>query len=152
MSDKANIIRPKLFRHLMVMIYDLLLLVACLLLATFIIVALNGGEAIGQGNPFFIAYLLGVSFTFYGWFWTHGGQTLGMRSWKVTLYSEHQHGVNWQQALLRFVISILAWIPFGFGIWWQFLSKDNQSWPDRLSGTYLHYDKKVKNKPLSRLS
>jgi len=152
MTDNANIIRPGLFRHLIVIIYDLLLLLACLLLATFVIVALNRGEAIGQGNPFFIAYLIGVSFAFYGWFWTHGGQTLGMRTWKVTLYSQHHQAANWQQALLRFTVSILAWLPFGFGIWWQYLNKDNQSWPDRLSGTYLHYAKTAKNKPLSRLS
>jgi len=147
MPDKANVIRPALFRHLVIIIYDLLLLLSSLLLATFIIVALNGGEAIGHGNPFFIAYLLLLSFAFYGWFWTHGGQTLGMRSWKVTLYSHNHQAIDWRQALLRFIVSIMAWLPFGFGIWWQYLGKDNQSWPDRVSGTYLHYSKNAKNKP-----
>jgi len=136
----------------MVMVYDLLLLLSSLLLATFPIVALNGGEAIGQGNPFFIAYLFVVSFGFYGWFWTHGGQTLGMRSWRVFLRSQTHSPVSWQQAFLRFAVSLIAWLPLGLGIWWQYLGKDNVSWPDTLSGTYLHYSKDSQNKPLSRLS
>ena len=162
MPDKANVIRPGAFRHLIIVIYDLLLLLSSLLLATFIIVALNGGNAIGQGNPFFIAYLFAVSFAFYGWFWTHGGQTLGMRSWKVAIYSKagvsqagsNQPGqaINWQQAFLRFTVSIIAWLPLGIGVWWQYCGKDNKSWPDKVSGTYLHYSKNAKKKPLSRLS
>jgi uncharacterized RDD family membrane protein YckC len=136
----------------MVMVYDLLLLLSSLLLATFPIVALNGGEAIGQGNPFFIAYLFVVSFGFYGWFWTHGGQTLGMRSWRVFLRSQTLSPVSWQQAFLRFAVSLIAWLPLGLGIWWQYLGKDNVSWPDTLSGTYLDYSKDSQNKPLSRLS
>jgi len=152
MSPHVNTVRPGLFRHLMVMVYDLLLLLSSLLLATFPIVALNGGEAIGQGNPFFIAYLFVVSFGFYGWFWTHGGQTLGMRSWRVFLRSQTHSPVSWQQAFLRFAVSLIAWLPLGLGIWWQYLGKDNVSWPDTLSGTYLHYSKDSQNKPLSRLS
>ena len=152
MSPHVNTVRPGLFRHLMVMVYDLLLLLSSLLLATFPIVALNGGEAIGQGNPFFIAYLFVVSFGFYGWFWTHGGQTLGMCSWRVFLRSQTHSPVSWQQAFLRFAVSLIAWLPLGLGIWWQYLGKDNVSWPDTLSGTYLHYSKDSQNKPLSRLS
>ena len=152
MTNKDNLIRPALFRHLVIIIYDLLLLFSILLLATFIIVALNNGTAIGPGNPFFIAYLFIVSFIFYGWFWTHGGQTLGMRSWKVTLYSQTGRVISWQQAMLRFAISIIAWLALGIGIWWQYCGKNNQSWPDQASGTYLHYSKDSKTKPMTRLS
>ena len=68
MTNKDNLIRPALFRHLVIIIYDLLLLFSILLLATFIIVALNNGTAIGPGNPFFIAYLFpnaGVAIAIY---------------------------------------------------------------------------------------
>ena len=152
MSSRVFSVRPGPFRHLIVVVYDLLLLLSSLLLATLVIVALNGGEAIGQGNPFFIAYLFLVSFAFYGWFWTHGGQTLGMRSWRVFLVSYSNSPITWQQAFLRFSVSLIACLPLGLGIWWQYLGKDNISWPDSLSGTYLHYSKDSKNKPLSRLS
>lgn len=144
--------RPGLFRHLIIIIYDSLLLMSVLLLASMIAVALNGGNAIGQGNPFFLIYLFGVSFIFYGWFWTHGGQTLGMRSWKVRLITSDGTDLTWQRAFIRFAITILSWLPLGVGFWWQYLAKDRLSWADKMSGTQLHYSKHSKPKPLSRLS
>lgn len=151
-STPDNHIRPGPLRHLIVIIYDLLLLLSVLLLATLVAVLLNQGEAIQPGNPFFMAYLVGVSFLFYGWFWRHGGQTLGMRSWKVFLYSQHTSSITWRQAFIRLIVSIIAWLPLGLGIWWQYLGKHQRSWPDVLSGTFLHFDKSAKPKPLSRLS
>lgn len=152
----TNISRPSLLRHLAVIVYDMVLLASVLLFAAAVAVAINayvtGGQAIAAGNPFFFLYLLVVSFLFYGWFWTHGGQTLGMRTWKVFLLTDNQQQVSWQQAFLRFIVAIPSWFAFGIGIWVQYLAKDNQSWPDLISHTYLRYDKNSKRKPLSRLS
>lgn len=148
--------RPSLFRHIAVVVYDLLLLAAVLLLASAIAVAVNavlvGGEAIASGNPFFFFYLLAVSFLFYGWFWTHGGQTLGMRTWKVFLLSDNQHGISWKQAFLRFITVMPSWLFLGIGFWPQWFGKKPKSWPDLVSHTYLQYDKNTKLKSLSRLS
>lgn len=144
--------RPSLFRHLGAMLYDSLLLLSILLLAGLIAVALNSGKAIGHGNPFFFIYLLAVSFLFYGWFWTHGGQTLGMRSWKIKLVSYDNGEVSWQRAFIRFSIALVSWFPAGLGFWWQYLGKGKYNWPDQISGTHLLYMKNSKPKPLSRLS
>jgi len=144
--------RPSLFRHFAAMFYDAFLLIAILLLAGLIAVTFNGGEAIGSGNPFFFLYLLAVSYLFYGWFWTHGGQTLGMRSWKIILIHNDGGAISWRQAFLRFSIALISWLPAGLGFWWQYLGKDNSSWPDMFSGTSLHYMKNSTPKPLSRLS
>lgn len=121
----------------MVMLYDILLLLSALLLATVIPVALNQGEAIQAGNPIFLLYLLMVSLFFYGWFWTHGGQTLGMRAWKVYLVGQTQVQITWKQASIRFAVAIMSWLCFGLGFLWQWLSKDKLSWHDLLSGTQL---------------
>lgn len=144
--------RPSFFRHIAIISYDLFLLLATYLVTTFIIVILNQGEAISQGNPFFLAFLFMLSFFFYGWFWTHGGQTIGMRSWKVKLYSHSGTAITWQQALVRYLFAIAAWLPLGAGFWWQFIMKNNQSWPDLFSGTYLIYDKTASKKTVSPLS
>lgn len=135
MSDKNTLPGP--LRQLMVMLYDFLLLLSALLLATVIPVALNRGDAIQPGNPIFLFYLLMVSLFFYGWFWTHGGQTLGMRAWKVYLVGQTQVQVTWKQAGIRFATAILSWLCLGLGFWWQWLSKDRQSWHDLMSGTQL---------------
>ena len=145
-------IRPSLLRYLAVMLYDTLLLFSILLFAGLVAVALNGGNAISQGNPFFTLYLLAVSFLFYGWFWTHGGQTLGMRSWKVKLISHSSNEISWKQAFFRFTTALISWLAVGLGFWWQYLGKERESWPDIMSGTFLHFDKNSKVKPLSRLS
>jgi uncharacterized RDD family membrane protein YckC len=155
-TTRQNYTKPSLFRYLGVMLYDTLLLLSILLLAGAVAVAfnaiVNNGEAIEAGNPFFSVYLLGVSFFFYGWFWTHGGQTLGMRSWKVYLISNSNTHITWKQAIIRFIAAIISWAPAGLGFWWLYLSKDKLSWPDSVSGTRLHYSKSAKNTPLSRLS
>lgn len=134
--------KPGLFRLLGVMLYDSMLLVSVLLVAAAVAVAFNGGEAIGANNPFFFVYLLGVAFIFYGWFWTHGGQTLGMRAWRVYLISGNNTGINWQQAFLRFVVGIFSWLPLGLGYWWLWISPDKLSWHDIASGSYLIYSPK----------
>jgi uncharacterized RDD family membrane protein YckC len=151
-KTSENHCRPNVFRHLVIMLYDILLLLSVLLLATLIAVAFNGGEAFGDRNPFFILYLFSVSGFFYCWFWTHGGQTLGMRAWKVHLIGQQQHDITWKQAITRFLVALISWLPLAMGYWWQWLGKDKQSWLDQFSNTRLHYDKKTKNKPLSPLS
>ena len=81
-----------LFRRLMAIIYDLFLLIALLFIATAAAMVLNQGNAIQPGQPlypFYVVYLLIISFIFYGWFWTHGGQTLGMKTWKMKLQQEN---------------------------------------------------------------
>jgi len=144
--------RPTLLRYLAVIVYDTLLLFSVLLLASAIVVLINQGQAVEQGSLLFTLYLLIMSFVFYGWFWTHGGQTLGMRSWKVKLHRNDHHAITWRQALLRFVTAIISWLAVGLGFSWLYLSNTQQSWHDIASSTYLHYDKDQIAKPLSRLS
>jgi uncharacterized RDD family membrane protein YckC len=151
-ETQQNYCRPSVFRHLAVMLYDTVLLLSVLLLASLIAVAFNSGEAIDNNNPFFMFYLISVSGFFYGWFWTHGGQTLGMRAWKVQIRDQQQNNISWKQVVIRFVVAIISWLLLGLGFWWQYLGKDTQNWPDYFSGTHLIYNKNAKHKSLSPLS
>jgi uncharacterized RDD family membrane protein YckC len=63
------------------------------------------------GNPFFQIYLFLVCFFFYGGFWVHGGQTLGLRAWRLRLQRCDGGKIGWQQALLRFLSGGLWLIP-----------------------------------------
>lgn len=136
--------KPGPFRLLAVIFYDSLLLASMLLVASAIAVAFNGGQAIGANNPFFFVYLLAVAFIFFGWFWTHGGQTLGMRAWQVYLVSNISSSISWQQAFLRFAVSIFSWLPLGLGYWWLWISPDKLSWHDIASESYLIHQPKQK--------
>jgi uncharacterized RDD family membrane protein YckC len=107
-------------RRLGAIIYDSLLLAAVLLagsvLAVTVCTGIIGTEQFKQhnpliGNPFFSTYLFFICFFFYAWFWTHGGQTLGMRAWKIRLQQQDGKGITWWQALLRFLLGTLWVLP-----------------------------------------
>jgi uncharacterized RDD family membrane protein YckC len=132
--------KPGLLRHLAVIIYDFLLLIAVLFLATAILLPFNGGEAFTNHKILYSLYLLAVSFCFYGWFWTHGGQTLGLRAWKIKVLN-YEHGViSWQQAFIRFAVAFLSWGLLGLGFLWVVIDKNQRSWHDMASKTELFLD------------
>lgn len=110
----------KLPRRLAALVYDGLLLVGVLFAASGLALGLavlaQGSALVAAqnpliGNPFFQTYLLLVCFFFYGGFWVHGGQTLGMRAWRLRLQQGDGGKVRWQQALLRFLSGGLWLVP-----------------------------------------
>ncbi len=134
----ASPTKPGLFRYLAAVFYDLVLVIALFFVATAIILPLNQGEAI-KSTFLFPLYLICVSFLFYGWFWTHGGQTLGLRAWKLRLMSEQQEhsDINWKQALIRYLTACFSWILFGLGILWRVWQKDRKTWQDITSKSFI---------------
>jgi uncharacterized RDD family membrane protein YckC len=126
-----------LLRRLCAIVYDTLLLLGVLFVATALLLPLTEGEAIKPGNPFFSTYLFFICFFFYGWFWTHGGQTLGMRAWKIRVQSFDGWGISWWQALLRFLAAMVSWLALGLGFLWMLLDKDKMTWHDRFSQSVL---------------
>lgn len=116
-------------------VYDTLLLIGILFLATALTLPLTGGTAIARGNPYYSGYLILICFLFFGWFWTHGGQTLGMRAWKIRVQRTNGLGISWTQALLRFVGAIISWLALGLGFFWMLADPRKQTWHDRFSGT-----------------
>ncbi len=131
---------PGLFRHLAIATYDALLLLAVLFLATAIVLPFNSGEAFTANQYLFPCYLLTISFIFYGWFWTHGGQTLGMRAWKVKVLTFNHQPISWSQAFIRFMLAFISWAIFGLGYLWKIVDKQNYTWHDRLSKTALFFE------------
>jgi uncharacterized RDD family membrane protein YckC len=113
-------------------LYDGLLLLALFFLATAIIDPFMPADHVPAGAWWFQLYLLLIAFLFYGWFWTHGGQTLGMRAWRLRVVSQDGSPIRWKTALLRFAIAIPSWITL-IGLLWCLV--DGRSLHDRLSGT-----------------
>ncbi|HOW76876.1 MAG TPA: RDD family protein [Candidatus Competibacteraceae bacterium] len=115
----------KLPRRLAAIVYDGLLLIGVLIAATglamgMIALVSGSGESVKAGgslthNPFFQTYLLLICFFFYGGFWVHGGQTLGLRAWRLRLQRRDGGNIRWQQALLRFLSGGL-WLVAMMGV------------------------------------
>ena len=61
--------------------------------------------------------LLWVVF-FFLWFWKNGGQTLGMRAWRLRLFSSNEKPVTWTRLLSRAISSLL-----GLGTLWLLVNR-----------------------------
>jgi len=122
-------------------IYDGLLLAAGLFFASIVVVVPFGITLESPLYPLYVAYIYALSFLFFGWFWTHGGQTLGMKTWRFRVEQENGKAMTWSRALLRFLAAIISWLPFGAGFVWCLFSRDRLAFHDVLSGTRLvHVD------------
>jgi uncharacterized RDD family membrane protein YckC len=150
MCDKSTPDIPvSLFKRLMAIVYDLLLLTALLftvgiLVSTILTFALNEGNAITDTHPYYLEFQLFIlctlffsSFLFFSWFWMHGGQTLGMKTWRVQLISVDDSAIGWKESALRFMGAIISWLIFGLGFIWVLFDKENRTWHDIFSGTKL---------------
>jgi len=127
---------PGLFRRLGALLYDCMLLSGILFLATAILMPLRGKEAFTPHQlEAYRVYLLAVIFLFFGWFWTQGGQTLGMRAWKIKLCSSCGGKVTWKQAGLRFFAACFSLAMAGAGFFWIVIDKQKRAWHDIISHT-----------------
>jgi uncharacterized RDD family membrane protein YckC len=105
-----------IIKRLLAIFYDSFLLTAVLFLAMGVMLLVSGGYQFQAGNPLMTVYLLVVSYVFFGWFWTHGGQTLGMRAWKLQVQQYTGEAITWRQAAIRFVTAVPAWVMLFIGI------------------------------------
>jgi uncharacterized RDD family membrane protein YckC len=115
-------------RRLGAAFYDGLLLLAFWLLTTFVLVILSGHTLVSAhaGTLSKLPYwgaLLCVAWGFFTWFWSHGGQTLGMRAWKLQVRNdppkivEESHPsptqLRWTDASRRFFVALVVWVFVG---------------------------------------
>lgn len=114
-----------LFRRLAAAGYDVLPLAGVLVMAEALATGLGrlllGAEGYGQhaglaGNPWNTSFVFLVCFAYYGGFWVHGGQTLGLRTWKLRVQLPGGGHIGWWHALLRFLAG-LAWLVPGLGLY-----------------------------------
>ena len=128
----------RLPRRLAVILYDSIVLIGLLFLAA-LPPTLVYGEGITGPLPTLVMrlYLLVVAFAFFGGFWTHGGQTIGMRAWRVRVVDVAGKTIGWRAALTRFLVAMLSWAAIGAGFWWSLFDREGLTWHDRISGTRL---------------
>ena len=112
--------------------YDSLLLLSVLLITTAIALIVTKGT-LHTHNPFFRTTLFLICFSFYAWFWLHGGQTLGMRAWRLRLQRPDGQPVTIWQALLRFMAAIPSLALAGLGLFWMLADRDRMAVHDRIS-------------------
>jgi uncharacterized RDD family membrane protein YckC len=135
----ATVAEPAgLLRRLAALLYDCLVIVALWFTAAVPFVWLaNGSPRAPLTRVAFQLYLLAIAFGFFGWFWVHGGQTLGMRAWRLKLVDARGQAVTWAVAARRFLAAIPSLLCAGIGLLWIMHDRDRRAWHDRLSGTWV---------------
>ena len=128
---------PSLLRRFASALYDALLVVALLFIATFPFLAFFGDATQGWRRHLLQAWIVFVVGAYFTWFWTRGGQTLPMKTWHIRLVRQDGTAVGTARAIHRFVIALLGAAALGIGFLWALFDRDRQFLHDRLSGTSL---------------
>jgi len=126
-----------LFRRLLIMLYDAVVVVALLMLATALAMVAGMGNQTALHDPVYTASLALVWFVYLAWCWHKGGMTLGMRAWRVCITDETGGLPGWRRCAVRFLVSILSAAPAGLGFVWSLIDQKNRTWHDMASGTRL---------------
>lgn len=124
-STSPQYSRASFFRRLAAMIYDTLvavavgmcaamvMLVSMLLLTENNILSNQGYEHFSDLIRHSLAYQLSLQIWvaiwvmgFFIWFWRNGGQTIGMRAWRLRLFSTNEQPFGYARACLRLLGSL----------------------------------------------
>lgn len=74
--------------------------------------------------------LFAVSAGYFVLSWTRGGQTIGMRAWRIRIVAADGGALPWPRALLRFGVALLSLAAFGLGFLWCLVDGERRAWHD----------------------
>jgi len=113
----------------MAALYDGLLLVAVLFVLTAAALFANDGKAFG---PAWLGVAFGIGWLFFDGFWRHGGQTLGMRAWRLKVVDDGDGTLTRGRTFARYALGFLL-----FGITYLVVPFDarRRALHDRLTRT-----------------
>jgi uncharacterized RDD family membrane protein YckC len=108
---------PGLLRRLAAGFYDLIMLTAiCMVVTLLVVICTRAGDLRAfydnhaGAKLIYQAGLLAVGFAFFGGFWAHGGQTIGMRTWKLRVVCMNGGPLGWRRALIRYLSMLIPWL------------------------------------------
>ncbi|HWP19148.1 MAG TPA: RDD family protein [Burkholderiaceae bacterium] len=159
---------PSLRRRLACFFYEGVLLFGVVMISAYLFSSLTQQRHAMQSRhelQLFMFVVLGIYFV---WFWSHGGQTLAMKTWHVRLRRAGGDRLTQARAFARFVASWIWFVPSLAVLWvlrpvdgytvtavmggWvllyaaaSFLHPRRQYWHDALCGTEL-----VEERPLPK--
>lgn len=127
-------------RRLGAMFYDLLAILALMMVVTGALLPITGGEAIsserfGAWEYAYRALLVAIVVAFFGLFWTRRGQTLGMLAWRLRVEREDGSLLSWGDVFKRLAAATVSLTLAFAGYLWIWIDRDRLAWPDRWTRT-----------------
>jgi uncharacterized RDD family membrane protein YckC len=127
-----------LWPRLLALVYDFFPVLGIWFAVSVSSYALNGGQPVVPGSLGawleFVA-LLGSTFLYAGLSWRFGGQTLGMRAWRLRAVDRAGNAPGWRAIGLRFAVGVLSLGAAGLGFAWVLIDRERRSWHELASAT-----------------
>lgn len=112
-----------LARRLGALSYDLLIVLGGLMVMTFpylgILAWLTEQESPDPGDGLFQLYVLALVYGYVWVSWRRGGQTIGMKAWRLQACRYDGELLSQRQIALRFILAIPSLLLGGIGLWWS---------------------------------
>jgi uncharacterized RDD family membrane protein YckC len=139
-SSPAAAVPASLWLRLFAGAYDLLPLIGLWFVAGVLALAVTSGTL----DPHRLAHkvlvqalVLGLSAAYFVVSWTRGGQTIGMRAWRLRVVRADGSALGMGRALLRFFTALVSLAALGFGYWWILIDREKRAWHDIAAATVI---------------
>ena len=123
-------------RRLLALLYDLFPAAGLwfLVAAAFVVVH---GDAVTGGTLGLLEFaaLWAVTGAYAVASWRRGGQTLGMRPWRLRVVGGDGGRPSVRALLVRYAVGNASLLLGGLGFWWAWVDRGRMTWHDRASGT-----------------
>ena len=119
------------------MAYEALLLTAILFVCTWIFLFFAQALSAALVRPLLQVLLVTITGAYFIYCWTHGGQTLPMKTWRIRLVMRDGKAVSRTVAIKRYLLALLSIGGCGLGFAWALFDAERQFLHDRIAGTRL---------------
>jgi uncharacterized RDD family membrane protein YckC len=108
---------PGLWRRMACFVYEGLLVFAVLMTTGLLYGGITGQRNAMLGRHGLQAVLFVVLGLYFGWFWSHGGQTVAMKAWRIRLVRADGAPVSMGRALFRYLMGWVWFVPAMLSLW-----------------------------------
>lgn len=126
---------PSLKRRLAALLYEALVVFSILLIGFLMPQIVLSGFGWVLPPKMLWVHVFCLLMAYFVWCWTHGGQTLPMKTWKLRLINSDGSALRPLQAVLRYMLAWPGIALIGIGFLWALIDKEGLFLHDRLAGT-----------------
>lgn len=121
--------------RLLALLYDFFPVLALWFVAAGVFTLLHGdGVRGGWLGALEFAVFWGIAGLYATRSWQRGGQTIGMRAWRLQVTDATGQPANLRALWRRYAIASVSLLCGGLGFCWAWLDRDGLTWHDRASG------------------